>query len=170
MRVTYLFLLLFFVSSPLAGQNARIDSLRVVARTLPPDSHKVEVLGKLAWYLHFNYPDSCEKYAGQMISLARDLGYFRGLAEGYNNLGANAISQGDYPAAKRFFLLAAEEAGRAGDAYRQATFMVNAGYACLYEASYDSALVHIFAAVELAEAEEVSDRFYNGYRALAKAY
>ena len=170
MRLSLLGLLGLLAYLPLVAQNARIDSLRDLALRLPADTQKVEVLGKLAWYLHFNYPDSTEKYAAEMIDLARRLDYGVGLAEAYNNLGANAITQSDYPAAKDYFLQAAEAAGAAGHAYRQATFRVNAGYACLYQAEYDSALVHIFAGVRLAEAAGVADQFYNGYRALAKAY
>jgi len=92
MRIPIHFILVFAMvvtaSVELRSQDQpKIDSMFQVLRTSKQDTHKVMLLYDLSREFFSNDIDRAEKYSNRALFLAEKLGYKRGIAKAYNNLG-----------------------------------------------------------------------------------
>lgn len=97
---TYLLLIIssFFYSTNSSAQiyELDLDSLwNVVRSENTEDTLKVKTLSKIASQYFNTFPDSTVFFLNQSISLSQSIGYLKGEAKGYMNLGAIASMQGN---------------------------------------------------------------------------
>lgn len=170
MKKSWFFLFLLLLSDSSYGQNSIIDSLRISVKEAPNDTIKIDRLNELGWQLHYNFPDSADNYIMEALTLSRKMGYQRGIAFAYVNLGSNEITRNNFKEARRYYLLALEVARQSKDYSRIATYLVNVGYTYIFESNYDSAFVYIFEGVEVVEENGLENEVYSGFNALAKVY
>ena len=87
------------------AQNKKIDSLLTLLKTDKEDTNKVihfYIICKE--YRKIGEYDKGLVYGKQALSLAQNLGFKKGIANSYGNLGVIYASQGDYPEAfKSYF-------------------------------------------------------------------
>ncbi len=98
--VLLLFVLPYY---PLFAQNRAIDSLRNLLRGEPNDTEKIKSLNVLAYLLIQNKPDSTIILAVQADTLAQKLGWERGVARAYYNMGYGYFNLGDFPKALEYY-------------------------------------------------------------------
>lgn len=91
-------LLFVFLFTAARSQDARLDSLKNVARTAADDTNKVKLLNTLCRELR-GTPKEGIAYGEQALALATRLGYKNGIAHAYNNIGIVHYTQGNYPQA-----------------------------------------------------------------------
>jgi serine phosphatase RsbU (regulator of sigma subunit)/Tfp pilus assembly protein PilF len=86
------FLLSCFIT---AAQVSKTDSLKNVLRDAKEDTNKVKVLSALCRELR-TVPKEALQYGNEAVKLSKELGYDRGLATAYHNIGIVYYGQGDY--------------------------------------------------------------------------
>lgn len=87
-------------------QTYNIDSLKRVLRSDIPDTSRIWALNNLA--RNDTDSENTLEIAGQAIELSQRIGYIKGEAEGYNNLGLWYNQKGNYPFALKYYLKAIE--------------------------------------------------------------
>jgi Tfp pilus assembly protein PilF/DNA-binding CsgD family transcriptional regulator len=92
MNLTIVWLLL--AVSGFAQQN-EIDSLQQLLPSTK-DTTRVIVLNKLAYRILFSDPKKAEAYANEAITIAKDVDFVRGLADGYKTLGISYDVRAQY--------------------------------------------------------------------------
>lgn len=80
------FLYLFF-SQVIVSNAQNIDELKLQLDTIKDDTLKVKTYENLCWGYLFNHPDTAQYFADKGIALASKIGYKKGLASIYSNLG-----------------------------------------------------------------------------------
>lgn len=86
-----------------------LDSLwNVVRSEKSEDTLKVDALSKIASQYFNTFPDSTIFFLNQSITLSQSIGYQKGVAKGYMNLGAIASIQGDLSLAAEHTIKALE--------------------------------------------------------------
>ncbi|MCW3072596.1 MAG: tetratricopeptide repeat protein [Bacteroidetes bacterium] len=89
------FLLLLCIACSSSGSaQSNTDSLQAALKTAAADTQKVNILYELA--VRQDEPETKQKYANELLKLSEDLSYTKGIAWGYNLLGAASRSQGNY--------------------------------------------------------------------------
>lgn len=109
MKITNLlcFLLLSFTLSAQnvaknPEQSRKIDSLLRIVNNTKEDTNRIVALEDLCYTsLRFN-PDTARKYADRIINLSEKLGYFKGVAIGYEYTATSYWYQNNYPMAREF--------------------------------------------------------------------
>ena len=82
------------------AQNKKIDSLLIVLKTDKEDTNKAIHLYKIGGqYLNVGEYDKGLEYCKQALTLAKKIGFKKGTAKSYNNMGVAYSSKGNYPEA-----------------------------------------------------------------------
>ncbi len=91
------FWMLMFAFTAAYGQNAKVDSLKLLAQSSLQDTTKVNILNALSVEI-LNNEDilASQDYSNQANALAEKLGYLRGKAYAEKNLGLAQYYQGNY--------------------------------------------------------------------------
>lgn len=100
-----------FISSTASAQiyDLNLDSLwNVVRSPESEDTLKVDALSKIASQYYNTFPDSTIFFVKQSITLSQSIGYKKGTAKGYMNLGAIASFQGNINSAAEYTIKALE--------------------------------------------------------------
>ena len=103
MRLFFAILILISLVQPVCAQSQEKDSLVLLLETAEPDTMKVKILNRLAYLLHRPEPQQGIIYASESIELAMELDYEKGLAHGYNSLGACYWNKSDLDSALKYY-------------------------------------------------------------------
>jgi signal transduction histidine kinase/tetratricopeptide (TPR) repeat protein len=79
--------IVFTMQARVSAQIHTIDSLTDLLQTSLSDTTRVNTLNALAYAHYTAAPDKTERYAREAIALAQKIGFTRGVAEGYRELG-----------------------------------------------------------------------------------
>lgn len=111
-KISYLLIVLFFYFKTQFSAQIYVldlDSLwNVVKSEKSADTSKVNALSKIASQYFNTFPDSTIYFLNQSIDLSKSLGYKKGIAKGYMNLGAISSIRGDLNLAAEYTIKALE--------------------------------------------------------------
>lgn len=94
--------MVFFIGFVIAkGQTKELDSLKQELHKPNHDTTKVLVMLKIGARYYQISPDSLAYYTKQAMTLAREIDFQKGVANGYNVLGIYAYSQSDFRTAQK---------------------------------------------------------------------
>ena len=79
-----------------AAQQSQRDSLENILRHTGADTSRVIILNKASALYYSNNPDKVRQYAEEAMTLARQLGYGRGIGRSYLSFGVYYLTQGQY--------------------------------------------------------------------------
>jgi len=90
-------LLILFICIPrqMCAQQTKADSLLKVLKYAPEDTSKVNLLNNLFKEYQNDDPTEALKYSKQALELAAKLGFQRGIASSYNNIGFACFNNGN---------------------------------------------------------------------------
>ncbi|MCK4879930.1 MAG: tetratricopeptide repeat protein, partial [Bacteroidales bacterium] len=92
----YLLLLFLFSGIITNAQDSRVDSLKMLLRSMDGDTTKVNTLNAIADAIYRNDPDEAIRYSTDAKTLAEQINFRKGLALAYKNMGLGHYMQGDY--------------------------------------------------------------------------
>jgi signal transduction histidine kinase len=84
------------------GLASQIDSLELQLQTAS-DTNKVKILCDLCWEYRFVSADKALIYGNEALELANELGFKKGIAQSYNDMGIIYIDKANYTKAVNFF-------------------------------------------------------------------
>jgi len=97
MKKSALFFIVFlFMTSPFFGQKNPVDSLKLLLNKSSQDTNKVNILLDLSKANFSDAPDEAIRYATLAKELSSELGYLKGTALSFKNLGLAYYFKGDY--------------------------------------------------------------------------
>lgn len=97
----FIFLFIFeFIGHSSFSEN--IDSLELKLQ-IAKDTTKVKILCDLCWEYRFISSDKALIYGNEALELASQLGYNRGIAQSFNDMGIIYIDKGNYSKSLEFF-------------------------------------------------------------------
>jgi tetratricopeptide (TPR) repeat protein len=94
------FLLLISIHGTSAAQKRKADSLEALLKISQADTHRVTILDQLAYLLARTNPGRSDSLGKQELLLARQLGYVKGMAGAFHNLGSLHYKTGNLDSAK----------------------------------------------------------------------
>ncbi len=115
------FVLVWWVWSwPLSayGQQHYIDSIEQRLQEMAPDSHRVNALNDLAYYLAGMDAAAAQVRAEEALALAQQLGFVRGTSKAWYMLGYALMQQGRYEEALEAAIRCRDLSAQAGLGYR----------------------------------------------------
>jgi tetratricopeptide (TPR) repeat protein len=172
MKKYVLFLFIVYSSSFIAlnAQNIAIDSLFSVLKTQKEDTNRVKTLNAIATDFYSVKPDSAILFAQQAINIAVKLGYTKGVADAYNNIGIAYSVRADYPKALDNYSKALKAAGEANDIRTSAAALRNMGNVYSYQSNFAKAMDCDQRALKLAEEINAKDLELGVYNSIGTIY
>jgi class 3 adenylate cyclase/tetratricopeptide (TPR) repeat protein len=134
-------------------QKDKIDSLLSVLSNAK-DTVRVNILNSLSKEFEFREPDKSYQYAEEAVRLSEEIGYKKGLANGYMNIGNYHSEQGDYDNAIKYFEYALELYKKLGDITGEKNILNNIGNVHRYLGNYDTALEYFLLSLKMSEKNE----------------
>jgi len=169
--IAYLFFFIIYISFGLA-QNVKVDSLLSVLKTSKEDTNKVNILNqlsKLNGWLIGDYEKSLQ-YATEAKALADKLGYKKGIASSYNNIGIVYEGYGDLSQAFENYSHSLKIREEIGDKPGIASSYNNIGIVYYYQGNYPAALKNYFAALKIREELGVRKEIASSYDNIGLVY
>ncbi|GAB4376559.1 MAG: hypothetical protein Kow0075_03780 [Salibacteraceae bacterium] len=139
-----------------AQDQPKIDSLFRVLRTSKQDTNKVLLMYKLAREFFNSDLDRAEKYSNRALFLAEKLGYKRGVALAYNNLGIINYYRAIYNVALSYHDRSLELMTEIGDKQGMAGSHNNKGAVYTQKGDYAEAIAEYLSSIKLLE--EIGDK------------
>ena len=124
---SYLLLLLLLSGVIVNAQDVRVDSMKMLLRDMDADTTKVNTLNAIADALYRSDPHEAIRYSTEAKDLAEQIGFPRGLALAYKNLGLGFYMQGEYTDAFRNWEPSLEIYEELGDDQLVANLLNNMG-------------------------------------------
>jgi len=150
-------LLYFFISSFLFAQNQKTDSLSNLIKTDKEDTTKDIHLYRLCReYILINEFDTALIFGKQSLALAQSLGFKKGMAYSYNNLGLVYYDIGNYPEALKMHTAALKVRQEINDKQGTSASYNNIGLIYDAQGNYPLALQNHFAALKIRE--QINDK------------
>jgi tetratricopeptide (TPR) repeat protein len=146
-------LLILFADLPGICQQAPVntDSLVSVLSSAAEDTNKVLLLDKLSYSLYTSNPRQGLKYAQQELALSQKLGWKKGLALAYSELGVNSSALSDFSTALQFYERASYYYNKLDDKNGLAAIDANISLIHSAQGRYPQALEYAFKALDLKE-------------------
>jgi tetratricopeptide (TPR) repeat protein len=139
------------------AQQNKIDSLLTLLKTVPEDTNKVMHLYRVCnEYRNISEFDNGLVYGKQALELAQNLGFKKGIANAYNNIGIIYEHIGNYPEALKNHFAALKIREEIDDKKSIATSYMNIGNTYKNQGNYPEALKNHFAALKIRE--EIKDK------------
>ncbi len=161
MRISKVYLIAVFVFL-FTGLKATsvTDSLK---RLLPAakDTVKVKLLSDLCWEYRFISADTALQYGNKALELAKGIGYPRGIAQAYNDLGIIYIDRSEYGKAIEYFRNAMEIRQKLNDKSGIASLYNKIGIVYQKQGKLKEALQNQIAALKIYE--ELGQYLWIGY-------
>ena len=149
----YLIITFFFSFS----QNSKeIDSLETVLQTIKVDTVRIVALNKLAWKFQHNNPDTSIYYSKISLALAQKIGWQKGIASSFQNLGVSNWLKSNYSLALAHYSKALKIYKELKDQKGVAGIFSDIGLVYSDQGDYPKALEYDFKA--LAIKEEFGDK------------
>lgn len=151
-RILPLLLLFMILSSVLKSQDQpKIDSLFQVLRTSKQDTNKVLLLYELSREFFNNDIIGSEKYANRALFLSEKLGYKRGAALSYSNLGIINYYKAIYGVALSYHERSLELMSEIGDRKGMAGSHNNKGAVYTQQANYSMSIEEYLSSLRIME-------------------
>ena len=147
----YLFFILLSNGIFINAQVTKVDSLKLVVLTMEEDTNKVNTLNTIADLVFRASPDEGIKYGTEAKTLANQLGYQRGLAMAFKNIGLGYFMQANYPEAFKSWEPALELYRELGDNKLVANILSNQASAYYTIGKNVEAIEHSLQALKIAE-------------------
>jgi tetratricopeptide (TPR) repeat protein len=166
MKTTLTFLLSLLIFTSVKSQHYDVDSLKRALISQSQDSNNVNTLNHLSWslILENNYSSS-EEYAIKAQELSERIGYKKGLAQAFNNIGAIKVYQGNYSNALNFYMKGLKVSEEIGDKKEIVMCLMNIGHVYASEADDSKALEYYMKALaiiqELGDEHKLSSVYMN---------
>jgi TPR repeat protein len=152
------FLFFITIATTIFGQTRQVDSISFLIRTSNSlDTTRVQNLYRLCFLLRNLDPKKAIKYGNQSLELARNLGYKKGEAAAFNNLGAVYDNIGKTKEALNYFFKAYEIKKNIGDRKGLSSSLNNIGVIYKREGNYVEALKYYSLAKEYAVTSKYLD-------------
>lgn len=94
MKFTWLFILLLIIG--IVHAKPQVDNMVNKLDNLENDTSKVNLLNSIAGEVYFTNPDEIQGFAQHALELSSEIGYKKGIAQAYNNLGIYFRAKGLY--------------------------------------------------------------------------
>src|SRR5665213_1639024 len=146
------------ISVPSFGQqNKKIDSLLTLIKIDKEDTNKVNHLNTLCkQYRLIGEYDKGIVNGKQALALAQNLGFKKGIANSYNNIGLIYYSQGNYPEALKNYFASLKIREEIKDKQGIANSYNNIGNIYYSQGNYPEALKNYFSSLKIRE--EIKDK------------
>ncbi|MBN4049596.1 tetratricopeptide repeat protein [Bacteroidales bacterium AH-315-N07] len=131
--------------------DSLIQNLKFKIQNSQEDTHKVNLLHKLAWKLKSNNPDLALSYAQQQLKLAQKLNYQKGIANAINNLGVINTIQGNYTSALDYYFRSLKIYEKIDNKLGIANSYGNIGIIYKNQGDYPTALDYYFKSLKIKE-------------------
>lgn len=167
--LSLLLLLLSFYGSLHAQDQYLVDSLERELKSHQSSRHELgknapaiydtteaDILFALSRAYLGNTPAKALDYAKQTLVLSEKIGYDRGIANGYNNLGVFHFQRGEYPAALDYYKKALQIRHQSGDEKGKSNAYNNIGELYRLQGNYSEALRNHLSALKTRE--KIGDR------------
>ncbi len=151
-RFYFLVIVILLLNSIVYSQNSAIDSLKAILKISKEDTNKVNTLNSLALSLQKKTPDEAINYAQQSLKLAEELGYNRGMSNGFHTMGSIKYYAGDYDKALEFLFKDIAISEKMGDKKGIATSYNTIGNIHAQRGEYDQALEFYLKSLTIREA------------------
>lgn len=150
MRVFVVALLLFVnIGLHTQAQTSEIDSLEKILPSLPSDSRKVKVLGRLTWKLRDVDLNRALQYGKQGLTLTQTLQYKPAHAQALNYLGIIYRNLGDYASAFEYYHRALKMAKQNKQDIQIGYSYNNIGEVFKFQKRYDEAVANMKEAIKV---------------------
>lgn len=154
-RLALLSLVLVSNSLSLAAKTSPLDSMRTLLQTQLHDTARVNILNDLAFALVLSRPEQTEHYARQALTLAQTIGFKRGLADAYRQLGTSFWQRSRFVEAMQAYTTALHICQEIGDKNGMSGVFNNIAIIYSRQGRYAEAQEYYFRS--LAIAEEIHD-------------
>ena len=152
------------VPTEIAGQQAKVDSLKNLLAQTETDTGRMKIMSSLTWDLFMlGLPEESKQVAEDIINLASQEKYrnekkwIKRKAYGLGILGIIETSQGQYKQAYAHHMEAIELRKSIADTGDIGGSLLNLGIVCYYLGEYPQAIKFYLDALHIAEAEKDSD-------------
>lgn len=152
----FLFLLLAVASSSLA-QVQKIDSLKSLLDKSKEDTLKVNVLLDLSKRLYSSYPNEAMQYGNQAKLLADQLGFKKGAAYAFKNIGLAYYSQSKYVETLENWEQSLNIFKSIGDKLGECNLMNNIGAVYMNQGYDDKAIEYFLQSLKVSE--QLGDKY-----------
>ncbi|WP_299459173.1 tetratricopeptide repeat protein [uncultured Microscilla sp.] len=132
------------------AQSREIDRLTQKLQAVKADSQKVTLLNKLSYAFYGVDVKQERAYAEQALELAQKIGYKKGEASAYKNIGVTYISQANYTKALEYYFKALKIVESTQDRKSIAWIFNDIGMVYYEQAEYSQALKYFFKGLTLA--------------------
>ena len=146
-RILYV---LIFLASCLFASN-KIDSLEKVLKQNLSDTERVKTLSKLCWEYNDYNPKKALEYGNKALELAKQIGFKKGEAMAYNNMGSAYSGQGDYEMMMEYYKKGLELRKELGDSTSIGVSMNNVGLAYNSRSEYSKSIKYFMDAMSIFE-------------------
>ncbi|MBL4657403.1 MAG: tetratricopeptide repeat protein [Flavobacteriales bacterium] len=134
-----------------AGDDRKIDSLKLLIRTVTLDTNRINALNALSWkYRYVNY-DTCIHYASRALAISKNIEWEKGIVLSSFNMGAFNYLKGQYLEAISYYDVAVEIKLDQGDLKTAAPILGNIGLVYKQQGNYPKALEYYMRALRIGE-------------------
>lgn len=138
------------VQSQPSEKQFDFDSLEQLVSS-SPDTVGIKMLFDATYALRKNFPDSALSYGQRALERSKIIGFDRGIAESYNNLGAVFIIRSEYDTAVSLHRKSIEYYQKLGDEKGRATALNNIGHIEQERGNYEAAAEVLLESIQLNE-------------------
>ena len=140
-RAVYCLFIFLFISTVCQSQNKKIDSLRVLVKTMADDTAKANRLHDMSRQFYFlGQFDSIIQSAQAELQVAKKIDYKKGVINAYNIIGLAYYLKGNYPEALKNDYAALAICEEINDKERMALGLTNIGLIFRNKSDYPKAL------------------------------
>jgi class 3 adenylate cyclase len=130
--------------------QTNFDSLAASLPSAPQDAATVLQWVNAAFGMRASKPQESLRCGEEALSLATKIGWQKGRALAFNEIGTSYLNRGDYPRAFDNYFKSLHIYEEGGDSLHAGTTLGNIGTAYFYQESYDKALAYFLKALSLA--------------------
>lgn len=170
LKITLLSFALMFGLMSFAQDQPKIDSLFQVLRTSRQDTSKVLLLYNLSREFFNSDIERAEKYSNRALFLSQKLGYKKGIAMSYNNLGIINYYKAIYNVALSYHDRSLELMSEIGDRNGMAGSHNNKGMVYTQQGDYSKAIQEYLSSLRLYEELEDNQGVGKSYNNIGTVY
>jgi len=173
MRVLYQVLLgviITCLSHTISAQPPNVDSLKQLLKTLPQDTNRAKVLGKLGWYYVFRDAQTSADYTKASLELAQKLKFQKQIAQANKSMGVLHDILGNHAKAVEYFFQGLKIYEDLGHKQGIAALNNNVGTAYTHLKDQETALKFYFKALKMNQQQKERRKIGKNYNNIAVSY
>ncbi len=149
--IIHFFCILLFCFFTMSLGQESIEERESALRSLPQDTHRVDILWRLSYDISASDPKKAELYALEAIELGKKLNYSLGLAKSYTALAISFYVRGDYASHSENLQKALDLYREMDDQEGEAKILNNLGASYYARGNFQKSLEFYFKALEISE-------------------